>query len=852
MPKLRAIQNSFNAGEWSALMEGRADLEKYGKAVKRLENLVIDPRGPAVYRPGLRYIAGTKTDASLSRVLPFIFSAETAYVIEFGAAYARFYKDQVQIEDGGSPVEVVMPYAAADLAELKYCQSADVFYLFHPDYPTRKLSRTSDTEWVTTEINFRPGPTYEEPVFPAATLTLSAVTGLGVTFTAGASVFQSGDVGRTIISGAGRASIVDFTSGTVVLCDVIDDFASVGSIAADSWQMQGSPTGELTPSSAGPVGSITTLTSTGTSEAIVNLLEDPNDHWTASGSGTNEYYIVNTAPFYTAVKPSKVFENDVDLVEGSVGTLGIAQWDFGDNDALGYDTIYIRLTDGADPDSKAAADESFVKMSTATTTTDLFRSTDVGKYIRILSGFVKITSYTSALIVKGEILKELTEATATVNWTLESEMWSSTNGYPSCGVFFENRLFVAGSPAFPETVWGSVSGDYENFTPGTDDADSIQFSLASRQISVIRWLEPRDYLIVGCIGGEWRVGPEDTGAPLTPLNVVAKEQRTNGCANILPISIDGSTLFLQRAERKIREFTFQFESDGYKAPDLTLLAGHISLGGIKEMAFQQSPLSILWCVRDDGKLLGLTYMRDQDVVGWHIHKTDGEVENIAVIPGDGYDELWAVIKRTVDGSTVRYVEMLEAFFEDENATFKANNGLNAFFVDSGVTYNGAATTTITGLDHLEGKTVVGLADAALITDKVVESGQITLDEEASVVHVGLPYTGLLETMRFDARLQDGTAQGEKKRIFKMKLRVNESGVFKAGRDENDLQVVSAQVVNDTNDEGFSFVVGEAPDLFTGDIEMVNNSRWDRAGRLTIVQDNPLPLTLIAIMPEVST
>lgn len=846
MAKVTVMQNSFSAGEWSRLMDGRTDFPKHQSALARMENFVIDPRGPAVYRPGLKYIAATKTSGSVSQLLPFEFSAETAYVLEFGDTYIRFYKDQAQIESGGSPYEIVSPYAAADLAGLKYCQSADVLYLFHPSYPPLKVSRTADTAWTATTINFRPPPTYERAVLPATTLTLSAITGTGITFTAGAAIFQNGDVGRLIVSGAGRASIVSFTSSTIVVCDVVDDFASVGPIASGSWEMQGSPVGQLLPSIDGPIGAICTLTSSEISDILVNLL-GAGDNWIVSASGANEYYLDNASPFYSAVKPIKMFEDDEELIEGLVGGLGIKQWDFGDNDTLGYNTIYIRLSDETDPDTHLG-DPSYVQKSTGTTTTiDLFRSTDVGKYVRIYNGFIKVTSYTSALEVKGEIRKALTVSDpdaiiATSNWTLESVMWSAANGYPSCGVFFENRLFVAGSPTFSETFWGSATGDYENFTPGTDDADAVQFTLAGRQVSIIRWLEPRDYLIIGCVGGEWRVGADDSGTAITPTNVTAKERDTTGCANTLPITVDDATLFVQREQRQIRELSYQFEVDGYKAPDLALLSEHITESGILGLTYQQNPLSIVWSYRADGKFLGMTYLRDQDVVGWHIHETDGEVESMVTIPGDGYHEVWAIVKRTVNGSDVRYVEMMEAFFTDSNATYKTNKGLNAFFVDSGKTYNDVATTTITGAGHLEGKDIVALADGSIVTGLTVFGGQFVLPFEASVVHYGLSYTGLLQTMRFDAALANGTPQGKKKRIVKMNVRVYESGIFKYGKDESTTFKASAKATG--------FIAGATPDLTTGDIEVQYEGEYDKNGQLMIIQDTPVPTTMLAIIPEV--
>ena len=842
----KLAQNSFNGGIWSPILQGRTDFAKHGSAVRRLENFIVWPHGPAEYRPGFKYIAGTKTNSAVSRLIPFEFSVTQAYMIEAGNLYLRFYKDQEQILDGVSPYEIVSPYATADLAELKWCQSADVLYLFHPDYNIRKLSRTGHTSWTIAEINWDPGPMSEQAIEPAATLTLGAVTGTGITLTSGASVFLEGDVGRLITSGVGRASITAFTSGTVVTADIIDDFSAVGPIASGSWSMSGSPNAELTPDIQEPAGAICTLTSSGETETAIDLLTAAGTDWTASGSGTDEYYIPLGSSLYSAVEPDKVYEDSIELVQGTLGSLGISQWAFGDNDGLGADTIYIRLSDGTDPDTKNA-DLEYIQKSSVADGDDLFRSSDVGKFIRINSGVVKITAYTSATVVKGEILKVLSSVDESTSWTLESEMWTDANGYPRTGTFFEERLMLAGSEEFPETVWGSVVGDYENHSPGIDDSDAVQFSILGRKVNVIRWIEPADYLIIGTVGSEWRLGPEDTGDPLTPLNVVAKQTTTKGCKDITPITVDGSTLFVQRAGRKIRELTFDFakgESGGYVAPDLTQLAENITEGGITKFAYQQEPFSTVWATVDDGNLIGLTYLRNEDVVGWHEHPLTGTdiVEDVAVIPGTGYDEVWIIAKRTVNGSTVRYVECMQKIFTDSAATYKSNLGLNAFFVDSGVTYNGVSTSTITGLSHLEGETVVVLADGAVQKSKTVASGQITIDKASTVVHVGLLYTGLLKTLRIDANLQDGTAQGREKRIIDLFVRVKDSGVFKVGRDEDNLDTIQ--------DPEIALIYGQAYPLFSGDLRTRYEGEYDRKAQLFIVQDKPMPLTIQSIYPEV--
>lgn len=745
--------------------------------------------------------------------------------------------------------EILSPYAVADLDEIKLCQSADVLYLWHPDYAPRKLSRTGHTSWVLSTINFIPGPTTEDSIQPATTLTLGAVTGTGVTFTAGSSVFLSGDVGRLITSGVGRASITAFVSGTVVTCDIMDDFSSTGPIASGSWAMLGTPNSAITPSKKEPIGAICKLTSTGDSETLVDLLIAGGDNWTASGNGTDEYYIPLASSIYSAIKPDRVYIDGVLIVEGIVGSLGILQWGHGNNDALGGNTIYIRLADGSDPDSKStgvAPDNDFVQKAAVSSAADVFRSADVGKYVRINSGFVRITSYTSVTVVKGEIIKALNTDDESTSWTLESDMWSSTLGYPSTGVFFEERLVAGGSTTYPETVWGSVVGDYENHTPGIDDSDAFQFTLSGRKVNVIRWMEPREYLLIGTAGSEWRLGPEDTGSPLTPLNVVAKQVTTKGCYNIEPISVNNSTLFLQRAAKKILELAYDFnigEQGGYTAPDMTILAEHLTQDGISGMAYQQEPFSTLWCYTSTGELLGLTYLRKEEVVAWHKHPIDGDVKSLSSIPEDNEDELWMIVKRTINGSTVRYIEVLEEIYRDDADTFESNNGLNAFFVDSGKTYNGTATTTISGLWHLRGEAVSVLANGGVVSNKTVSAaGTVTIPVASSVVHIGKGYTGKLQTMRPDLMLQDGPSQGKRKQIIDAVIRVNRSGTFKAGRDEDNL--------DEQFDRDREQVIGQAYPLFTGDIRMYHEGEFERDSRIFIAQDKPLPLTIVGIFLKI--
>jgi hypothetical protein len=436
--------------------------------------------------------------------------------------------------------------------------------------------------------------------------------------------------------------------------------------------------------------------------------------------------------------------------------------------------------------------------------------------------------------VKGQILAVLDAITATATWTLEEPDWTAALGYPEAVCFYEGRLWFARD----DTLWGSVVEDYENFRASSEDDAAVKTTFLANEVNTIKWLEHGRALMGGAVGGEWTVDSASTTEPITPTSIKAKRETTYGCANTEPLKIAGSIIFVQRAGRKLREHTYRFETDGYTAPDLTLLASHISESGFVDLAYQQEPFSIIWAVRADGLLVALTYDRSQEVVGWHRHPTDGLVESVAVIPGiDDEDEVWISVKRTINGSTKRYVEYLKPFDHGEDQE-------DSFFVDSGLTYDGSPSTSISGLSHLEGETVTILADGATHPERTVASGAITLAQAASVVHVGLPYTATLKTMRIDSGSAMGTAQGKKKRIHEIRARFFETLGGRIGGTLTKLENIYYRKSGDPMDA--------PPPLFTGDKVITNPQGWNTDGQVVIVQEDPLPITVLAVMAEVST
>src|SRR5210317_987825 len=286
-------------------------------------------------------------------------------------------------------------------------------------------------------------------------------------------------------------------------------------------------------------------------------------------------------------------------------------------------------------------------------------STDVGRLVHMKDGHLKITAYTSSTQVTATVEVAISSGSATTDFALGS--FSDTTGYPSCVTFFEQRLVFAATLSQPQTLFFSKSGDYENMDDnyhGTvADDDAIIYTIASNQVNAIRFMTATRTLIIGTAGGEFAVSGGGTDIAITPTNILIKKQSNNGAANVDALAVGNATLFLQRARRKLRELAYNFDVDGYVAPDLTILAEHISEGGFKQLSYQQEPNQIIWGVRNDGQLIGLTYQREQQVVAWHRHIFGGSAicESVATIPTDDSEyQTWVINKRTINGATKRY------------------------------------------------------------------------------------------------------------------------------------------------------------------------------------------------------
>lgn len=447
------------------------------------------------------------------------------------------------------------------------------------------------------------------------------------------------------------------------------------------------------------------------------------------------------------------------------------------------------------------------------------------------TGYVLITEYVSPTVVKGTVKKQLASTDETRDFAFAA--WNGEKGYPSATGFYEDRLVFAGSKGFPQTFWTSKTGDYYNFgtsIPSADD-DGITATLNGGQMNGIKAIIAFGEMLLLTAGGEFKVS--GGGKAITGSNVLSQPQEYRGVSDVNPVTIGSRIIYVQHQGNIIRDLAYSYDVDKYTGDDLNLLASHLFEGHkIISMTYQQIPNSIVWCVRDDGLLLGLTYIKEQDIYAWHQHATaGGKFVSVCNIGGATEDKLYAVIER----GGQYYVEIM-------GSRDKSTNVEDQFFVDSGITYEGEPTDEISGLEHLEGYTVAILADGNVLPQQTVENGKVLLGNEYKKVHVGLPIDAEIKTLPIDFTAQDGTYLSRKKRIATVTLLLKDSrgGLF--GMKENELDEFKWR-----SNEAY----GEPISLQTGKFKVtIKSATYDETQQIIIKQPDPLPMTVLSLIPEI--
>ena len=929
MPTQRTIQNSFTSGELDPLLHERYDHPLYGAGCSNLENWFLKPQGALTRRYGTRH-AGLTKNPSGRRLIPFIFSATQAVMLEFGDEYIRFWvNDGLLVDDDENPIELVSPYQPSQLDTIQYAQSGDIIILFHPDVQPHELHRLGALEWRIRPIEFIPPPTEEVGFKPERPLTLSALTGKDITVTADQAIFMESDDTRVIAEeksiGMGRATITAITDAFNVVATVTSSFSNV-SLGAGNWKLLGSPVANLHITNENSIGAFTRLTLQRVFlEDNPNLVTNPNmtanlTGWTnasggvvASGTanaGSVDDILIDTDATFLAsgvkighraksvtdstedtvvnvISDTRILTNEggatfADTELYSIEYTGSATFsslgavlDGGPQgrawihqaitvvDGLWYTVVFdVREQplsfmvstvagkgDLLEEFSYPVKNLTRVTFKAVGTTAILefrnnqhnraivtsvgmrrydiagWRTGDVGKFVKVNEGIVEIIEIISTTTVNGVIRHPLNDTLTALKgaWSLETTMWSDTNGWPKAGCFFGSHLFVTATDDKPMRVWSNKLLSLYDFSEGTADDMGFQFQVAATEINGNEWIIGERVLLIGTQREEITIRGS-IGLTLTPTSIEAVSPTKIGSAPIQPIRTQSAVLFVQRGGKRLRELTAsEGVSENRVNSDRSLYAGHLTAKDpIKRIVYQQEPVTVVWVLTESGKLYGMSYLLDQKVFGWVRYPIGGggNVIDIGVMPhqdGDR-DRLWMILGRQTGELYVEYMDDSEGFYGQS-------------MMDS--TIHGVfdpPTATVSGLSIHNGKEVSILTDGFPHRNLTVENGTLTLDYPAEVVEVGRAFIPRLTTLRpvFGSTPLTG-------------LLLSTSQLTVSLKDTFNLTVNGQNIPFTTDTQ----LMNTAPPLYTG-IKSIENLGWDRAGEVTIEQDLPYPVTLLGV------
>jgi len=938
-------QRSFAGGEIAPSLYARVDVVKYATGLRTCRNFFVMRHGGVSNRPGTSFVGEVKDSTKTVKLLPFVFNSDQTYVLEFGNLYMRVIRNGAQVTEtaqnitgitnanpavvtyagadnyangdevyisgivgpigtylngrnfkvanvnaaantfslqymdgtavnstgfgaytsGGTVAEVytiTTPYVEADLQDLQIAQSADVITIVHPNYAPRELSRTGHTSWTLSTITFEPNTARPAGVTATAggagsnTYRYKVTAIDSETFEESLGGLNTSSNNITAISQANPAVVTyagadNFTNGDTVYITGVVGMTQVNgkeftvanvNTGANTFELQGINSTSYTAYSSG--GTINRVSVTLTSAAAPSASAPHVVSWTAS-SGIAEYNVYKES-------------------NGVYGFIGVAS-------GTSFNDV------GIDADT-----------------------TDTPPAVR--------------------------------------NPFNATGDYPSTVTYIQQRRGFANTDNDTEKVWLSRSANFKNFTVSSplQDDDAVTFTVAGRQVNEVRHMIDLGKLLIFTSGGEWVIDGDSAGI-IRPGEVNPKAQSYYGANTLPPIIIGGNALYVQARGSIIRDLGFDLQTDGYRGNDLTIFSAHLFDGyTIEDWAYQQIPHSIVWTVRSDGKLIGLTYVREHQLWAWHRHDFDGTVENVCCVPEGTEDALYLVIKRTINGATKRYIERLESRFVDTDAIE------DSVFVDCSLSYDGrntAATTMtmseynsggwlytstitltasvsyftsadvgneihltgsggdvirfeiteyvsgtvvrgkphktvpasmrsvaittwtravdeVTGLWHIEGESVSVLGDGFVVanpnndayTVRTVTNGTVTLDKPYGVIHIGLPITADIETLDIDTA-QSETLADKKKIVTKVTLFVETSrGGFIGGEpptNDDDDPLEGLYELKVRNAEDYDNPVA----LATGTVDVNIESGWNSNGRVFIRQVDPLPLSVLAVVPS---
>jgi hypothetical protein len=441
-------------------------------------------------------------------------------------------------------------------------------------------------------------------------------------------------------------------------------------------------------------------------------------------------------------------------------------------------------------------------------------------------GIVRLTKFLTSTTYQAVIEFPCPKGDPTELWS--EAAWSGDRGYPAAITLHQGRLWFGGTKHEPTTIWGSAVDGYEDFRIGAEEDRAVIYEMQSDEANAVRWLCSQENLIIGTTGAEWVFGRRN-GEDVARL----RKNTSFGSSRTQARVVNESIVFIQNSKRKLREFAWSFERDGFSANDLTMMAEHFGRDRFQEMAIQKNPETVVWLITSNGDLAGMTYERSQNVAGWFLYETSGTYESICPVTGSGEeDELWVAVKRNG-------VMMIERFQTDTTRRLINGDAAGVVYADAAIVRKGAATTAISGLAHLEGRTVTVLSDGAPHPNVVVASGAITLQWPASTVVVGLPFISLLEPTFLETNDPNTLSKVAVKRIHRVTAELWQSLGMEASGDGG-LNYGNIEFRSPGDD------MDAAPPLFSGIKEEFLEGSSERQASVILRQRQPLPMNVLSL------
>jgi len=838
MARTATLITNFTAGEFTPRLRGRVDIEKYRNAAYEITNFVVVPHGGARKRPGFKYIVEPKSSSEDAKLVRFVYNTEQAYTLMFGPSYVWFFRDGALITHAANNITGITNANPAVVTSTGHTLSNGDYVYIGSVGGMHQLNNRRFLVANTTANTFE--------------LSGEDSTSFG-TYTSGGTASEIVELATTYTESQLPDLQFAQTNDVLYICHPDQKPKTITRTSHTAWTLAefGFEKGPFQPLNGD------------TSETLTF------SSWSASATTYGTQAVGSTA---TCTATSGIFTSDM------VGAL-IRVREGGDSgDATQTETGIQGASLGDGSASLANGDQyttdGFVYgVSNVTTISDWGQVTRVpthqqgtvrvypsgtagyfdATYLHDTTCVLKITAYTSSTVVTVQIIhNQMPESIRTSAISLyEIGSWNGKDGYPSEVAFHENRLWFASTAGEPQTIWASRSGIFSDFEDGTGDSDAIIATIGAGQADVIRWLSPGTVLTAGTSSSEMSIGTSANNEALTPSNIRVAPQTTFGSSATAPIRIGRITLFPQRSgdpdnnAKKLREYSYDFARDSYEAVDLTIFSEHITGDGMVELAYQLEPDQVVYAVREDGYLLGMTYERQQQVVAWHKHiigGTSGKVKRCVSIPGTTNDDLYILSERTINGGTKRYIEVQAQY----PSISLSDDNYKAAYIGVDCSISGAAADAeITGLYHLEGETVSVLNNGSQETHTVT-NGEINLnvDPAGATVSVGLAIDAALETMDLEAGAQQGSASARPRNIHAVYANVYRSLGGKIGPNSSNMDSIIYRLPEHEMDS--------SPPLRSEYLELTTPSGWSRECRVRFEHDTPFPFMLTSLVVEMQT